>query len=81
MGQVKDVTISSRAMSDNSINVVMGESNIIQIINFFSLTVKQKVAFYIIYVRILLILIINITGKLSRSSRMMPLIILFDKGR
>jgi len=40
VGQIKNVTIYDQAMSVNSMNDVMGESNIIQIINFFSFTVK-----------------------------------------
>ena len=79
VGQIKNVTIYGRATPDNSMNVVMEESSITQIINFFSLTVKQRVAFHdILPVRIPLV---NITGKLQRSSRLIPLIIPFDRGR
>ena len=82
VGQIKDVTMYGRAMSDNSMNVVMEESNIFQIINFFSLIIKQRVAFHhILLVRISSILIVNITCNLSRSSRLIPLIIPFDRGR
>ena len=80
VGQVKDVTIYDRAMSDNFMNAVMRKSSIIQIINYFSLTVKQRVAFHhILPIRIPLILIVNITGKLSHSFRLVPLRIPFDK--
>ena len=82
VSQIKDVTIYGRATSDNSMNVVMGESSIIQIINFSSFMVKYRVAFYhILPVRILLVLIVNITGKLPRSSKPVPLIIPFNRGR
>jgi len=46
VSQIKDVTIYSWAMSDNSMNAVMREYNIIQIINFSSLIVKLRVAFH-----------------------------------
>jgi len=82
VGQIKNVTIYGRATPDNSMNVVMEESSIIQIINFFPLTVKQKVVFHhILPVRIPLVFIINITGKLPHLTRLVPLIIPFDRGR
>jgi len=81
VGHVKDITIYDRAVPDNSMNAVMGESSIIQINNFSSLTAQQRVTFhYILPVRIPFILIVNITGKLSRSSRLVPLTTPFDRG-
>ena len=81
VGHIKDVTIYGRVVSDNSMNVVMREFNIIQIINFFSLTTQQRIAFHhILPVRIPLVLIVNITGKLPSSSKPVPVIIPFNKG-
>ena len=37
VGQIKDITIYGRAMSENSMNDVIEESSIILIINFFPL--------------------------------------------
>ena len=82
VGHIKDVTIYGRVVSDNSMNVIMGESSIIQINNFSSLTVQQRVAFrQILLVRIPLVLIVNITGKLPHSSKLVSLLIPFDRGR
>ena len=68
-------------MSDNFMNVVMGESSNVQIINFFSLTVKQKIAFYsILPVKISMVIITNVTGNLSWIFPKIPLIIPFDRG-
>ena len=65
VGQVKDVTIYDRFISENLKNVVMAESNILQIINFSSLAVKQIGAFsQTILVRVSLIIIIKATGEL-----------------
>jgi len=67
VGQIKNVTIYGRAISDNSMNVAMGESSIIQIINFSSFTVKYRLAtHHILPVRVPLVLIVNITCKLNQ---------------
>ena len=58
VGQIKNVTIYGRAMSDNSINAIMRGSSITQIINFSSLTVKQRVAFQHILIPLVLIVTI-----------------------
>jgi len=44
--QIKDVTIYGQFMFESAKNVVMGESNTLQLINFFSITVKQRGAFH-----------------------------------
>ena len=82
IGQIKDVTIFGRAMSDNSMNAVMRKSSIIQINNFSFLTVKQKVVFHhILPDRTPLVLIVNLTGMLPCSSKLVLLIIPFGRGR
>jgi len=60
----------------------MGESNILQIINLSSITIKQKGAFSQTFpARISLIIIIKVTYKLPRTFRVIHLIISFDRDR
>ena len=63
-------------------DVVMRESSSQQVTQFFSITVKPRGAFHLFLpVRISLVLIIEITGKLPYTLRMRHLIIPFDRGR
>ena len=76
VGQVKDVTIYGRPMSENSINVIMEESHILQLINFSSIMMRQSGSFLQpLPVRKSLDIIPNITGKLSCTFTMVSLII------
>ena len=78
VGQIKDVTIYNRSMSENLMNYVVGESNIIQITNFPSLVVKQKCVITKTFpVRRSLYITITVTGKLLCAFRLVHLIIPF----
>jgi len=71
-----------RFISENLNDVVIGESNILEIIKLSSITVKQKEAFsQTLLVRISLVIIIKVTCKMPRTFRVIHLIIPFDKGR
>jgi len=81
VGQVKDVTIYGLSISENLKDVVIGESNILPIINFSFIKVKQMGAFsQTIRVRISFVIIIKVTSKLPRTFRIIHLMIPFDKG-
>jgi len=82
VSQIKNVIIYGQVMSDNSINVVMGGSSILQIINFFSLTLKQKGIFtQTLPVKISFVIVNKVTGKLPHTFMLERLIIPFDRGR
>ena len=60
----------------------MGEPHILQIINFSSLTVKQKGVFtWTLPVKISFVIVNKITGKLPHTFMLVCLIIHFDIGR
>ena len=82
VGQGKKVTIYGRSVSENLRNVVMREPHILHIVNFFSLTVKQKgVITRTLHVKISLIIVNKITGKLPHTFILVHLIIPFDRDR
>jgi hypothetical protein len=82
LGQINDVNIYCRSISYNLENTVEGESNTSQIFSSPSITVTPRGAFHVILpVRISLVLIFTITGRLLYTSRMRRLIIPFDRGR
>ena len=82
VGQIKNITIYGRSIFENLKNVVMRESNILQIINLASISVKQNETFsQTLRVRISLISIIKVTCKLPHTFRVIHLIIHFDRGR
>ena len=59
----------------------MGEPHILQIINFSSLTVKQKGVFTrTLLVKISLVIVNKVTGKLPHTFMLVRLIIPFDRG-
>jgi len=81
VGQTNDVTIYGRPMSKHSMNSVIREFSI-HITNFSSLIVKQRgVITQTFLVGQSLHITITITGKLSRTFRLVHLIIPFDRGR
>ena len=82
VGQIMDVTIYDQSASENLKDAVMGESHTLQIINFFSLTVKQKGIFaQTLRVKISLVIINKVIGKLPHTFMRVRLIISFDRGR
>jgi len=73
--------IYGRSISENLKDAVMGESNILQIIDLSSITVKQKGAFsQTLHVRISLVIIIKVTCKLPHIFRVIHLIIPYNRG-
>ena len=81
VGQGKDVTIYGRSISKDLRNVVIRDPHILQIINFSSLTVKQKGVFtQTLPVKISLISVNKVTGKLPHTFILVRLIIPFDRG-
>jgi hypothetical protein len=81
LGQIKDVTIYCRSISYNLENAVEGESNTSQIFNSPSITVTPRSVFHLILpVRISLVPILTITGKLPYTLRMRHMIIPYDRG-
>jgi len=80
--QIRDITIYGRSASEDSKDAVMGEPHTVQIINFSSLTVKQKSIFtQTLPVKISLIIINKVIGKLPHTFMLIRLIIPFDRGR
>jgi len=80
--QVKDVIIYGQSLPDNLKNAVMGESDTLQLISLFSITVTQRsVGTQTLPIRISHVLIVKITCKVPHTFRMIPLIITFDRDR
>ena len=81
VAQIRDVIIYGRSASENLRDVVMGEPHTLQIINFSSLTVKQKGVFTRTLPVKSLVIINKVTGKLPHKFMLVHLIIPFDRGR
>jgi len=82
VGQIRDITIYGRSASEVLRDTVMGEPHTLQMINFSSLTVKQKGIFtQTLPVKISLIIINKVIGKLPHIFMLVRLIIPFDRGR
>ena len=81
VGRIRDAIIYGRPISNSSMNADMEESYTLQFINFSSIMIKQRDTFpQPLLVKISLDLITNVTDKLPCSSRLVPLIIPFDRG-
>jgi len=70
VGQVNDVTIYGRSISRNIKDVVLGEFNILHLINFSSITIKQMGALpQTLLIRISLVIISKVTSNLPRTEK------------
>ena len=79
---IRDISIYGRSTFKNLRDVVMGEPHSLQSINFFSLTVKPKGIFtQTLPVKISLVIINKVIGKLPHTFMLVRLIIPFDRGR
>ena len=82
VGQIRDISIYGRSAFENLRDIVMGEPHTLQIINFSSLTVKQKGVFTrTLPIKISLVIINKVIGKLPHTFMLVRLIIPFDRGR
>jgi len=82
VGQIRDISIYGRSAVKDLRDVVMGEPHNLQSINFFSLTIKQQGIFTrTLPVKISLVIINKVIGKLSHTFMLVRLIIPFDRGR
>ena len=81
VGQIGDVIIYGQFASEGLRDAVIGEPHTLQIINFSSLTVKQKGVFtWTLPVKISLVIINKVIGKLLHTFMLVRLIIPFDRG-
>jgi len=78
VGMTKDVIIYDRSISKFFEDALMGEYDVLQIINFSSITVKLKGASLLPLRVCISFIFIAKAGKLSHIFRSIPLIIPFD---